>query len=158
VDGYRSTLDIGGTDYTELPHLGSSRFARVGDLLQLSVENETFAHHPFHLHGFSFQPLRVYDAGSNTTLFAFDYNEFIDNWDLHAGQGLEFRVLLEERPSVAEILAGGEGGGAVGRWLFHCHILHHAALGMLSELVVVNEIFEDGFESGDTTRWSRTVP
>ena len=29
-----------------------------------------------------------------------------------------------------------EMGGAVGRWLYHCHILHHAGLGMIGDLCV----------------------
>src|SRR5262249_36760380 len=28
-------------------------------------------------------------------------------------------------------------GGAVGRWLFHCHIVSHGALGMIGELTVL---------------------
>jgi hypothetical protein len=33
-------------------------------------------------------------------------------------------------------LSGSPMGGGVGRWMNHCHILHHAALGMMSELCV----------------------
>jgi hypothetical protein len=33
-------------------------------------------------------------------------------------------------------------GGAHGRWLFHCHILHHARLGMISDLCIASH--EDG--------------
>lgn len=32
--------------------------------------------------------------------------------------------------------ANGEMGGALGRWLFHCHILHHAGLGMIADLCI----------------------
>ena len=27
-------------------------------------------------------------------------------------------------------------GGAVGRWLMHCHILHHAGLGMMTDFCI----------------------
>jgi FtsP/CotA-like multicopper oxidase with cupredoxin domain len=44
------------------------------------------------------------------------------------------KVRLQDRP----LRPGStETGGAIGRWLLHCHILPHGALGMMSELVVL---------------------
>jgi hypothetical protein len=50
------------------------------------------------------------------------------------GHSLVFKLLLEDRP-----LTPGSPtlGGALGRWLFHCHLFTHPALGMSSELVVL---------------------
>ncbi len=49
---------------------------------------------------------------------------------------------LEDRPQPD----GTTGGGANGRWVFHCHIFFHAVLGMISELVVTDG---DGNEKPD---------
>jgi FtsP/CotA-like multicopper oxidase with cupredoxin domain len=58
-------------DYTAAPrpedtttHASSARWAKLGDTLELTVTNETGAHHPFHLHGFSIQPISLTDTMS----------------------------------------------------------------------------------------------
>lgn len=132
IDGVIGTFDAGAPDFTMIPHLASSRFARIGDLLELKVTNTTAAHHPFHLHGFSFQPVRVEKQG--VTQVTFDFNEFVDTFDIPGEHTLVFRVRLDDRP----LMDGITPGGGEGRWVFHCHIFHHAALGMISELVVLN--------------------
>ncbi len=66
-------------------------------------------------------------------MFSFRSPEFVDTVDVPARLTLVFRVRLADR----ETHKGVPTGGAIGRWLFHCHILHHAALGMISELVVL---------------------
>jgi FtsP/CotA-like multicopper oxidase with cupredoxin domain len=130
IDGVFGTHDVAG-DYMLAPHLGSSRYAEQGDTLELTVTNQTGAHHPFHLHGFSIQPLSLTKAASPT--YNWRYPEFRDNVDVPAGYTLTFRVKLDPRP----MMNGKAPGGALGRWLFHCHIFFHATNGMLSELVVV---------------------
>jgi FtsP/CotA-like multicopper oxidase with cupredoxin domain len=119
------------TNYETAPHLGSTRYAKVGDTLELMFTNATGAHHPFHLHGFSIQPLSLTKSGSPT--YNWPYHEFVDNVDIPPGYSLRFRVKLTDRP----MPDGVTPGGALGRWMFHCHIFFHAELGMLSELVVV---------------------
>ena len=37
--------------FTSVPHVTESRFAAVGDLLELTIFNDTSAHHPWHPHG-----------------------------------------------------------------------------------------------------------
>ena len=132
------TLTAGGIDsitgthdapYPGAPHLGSSRYAQVGKILQLSVENTTNAHHPFHLHGFSMQPISLTKAGAPT--FTWPYREFVDEVDIPNGYKLTFRIRTDDRP----LEDGVTLGGALGRWIFHCHIFFHATHGMLGELV-----------------------
>ena len=129
VDTFFGTHDVQG-DYTDADHLGSSRYAKEGDLLQLDIQNMTDAHHPFHLHGFSIQPRTLTKSGSPT--FSWPYHEFRDNVDIPARYTLTFRIRLDPRP----MPDGTTLGGALGRWVFHCHIFFHATNGMLSELVV----------------------
>lgn len=121
--------------YTSIPHIGSSRWARVNDILELSVTNTTNAHHPFHLHGFSFQPISftpLSPPGGST--FIWPFVEFRDNLNIPARHTLLFRVHITNR----ELADGMTLGGHFGRWLFHCHIFFHAHHGMLSELVITD--------------------
>jgi FtsP/CotA-like multicopper oxidase with cupredoxin domain len=131
-------------DYTAIMHEGSARFAHLGDTLELTVTNQTGAHHPFHLHGFSIQPISLVDtipgapaAGSPDASpgtgpsYTFGYSEFKDNIDVPGGYTLTFRLRLEDRP----LVDGTTMGGGMGRWVFHCHIFFHAVFGMISEFV-----------------------
>ncbi|HXI72411.1 MAG TPA: multicopper oxidase family protein [Verrucomicrobiae bacterium] len=133
----------------------TARYAHVGDLLELSVSNSSGAVHPYHLHGFSMQPVRIIkNATTNspaTTLYNFDYNEFIDTMEVYGGQTYVFRTRLEDRPKLCDettstpgpILAPCTGdsssGGLAGRWIYHCHIFLHVGLGMISEIDVLPE-------------------
>ena len=122
----------GFNPYTSALHINSSRYAKEDDLLELTVTNNTSAHHPFHLHGFSFQPKSLTRAGFPT--YTWPYNEFRDTVDVPDNYTLTFRVHIEDRT----LNDGVTVGGALGRWLFHCHIFFHAHRGMLSELVITD--------------------
>jgi FtsP/CotA-like multicopper oxidase with cupredoxin domain len=145
INGHKGSHDF-NVDYTLIPHEASARFARLGDTLELTVTNMGGAHHPFHLHGFSIQPISLTDTipgvpplgspdGSPGTgpSYTFPRVEYRDNIDVPAGYTLRFRVHLEDRP----LMDGVTPGGGVGRWVFHCHIFFHAVFGMISEFVVV---------------------
>lgn len=139
IDGVHATVlhgpdDLPGAsfDYRAIPHVPSSRYARVGDLLELTFRNGTQQHHPLHLHGFSFQPLRMLDT-QGRTVHEYDYNEFIDSIDIPDLRSVVVRVRLDDRTGPDRRTAGG----AVGRWFIHCHIFNHAELGMMTELVVL---------------------
>ena len=132
IDTYFGTHDIENYIFpAKAPHLQSTRYAEEGSVLELTAENTTGARHPFHLHGFSIQPLALEKPGGPN--FTWPYHEFRDNVDIPPGYKLRFRVRLDPRP----MPDGVTPGGALGRWLFHCHIFFHATDGMLSELVIV---------------------
>jgi FtsP/CotA-like multicopper oxidase with cupredoxin domain len=153
INGTPGHFEDSGDDYRMVPYQGATRYAKTGDLLELTVKNcnnspscEGGQHHPFHLHGFSFQPVKVIDNVSGDTLFEYDYTEYQDVIDVFDGQSLVFRTRLEDRPIITDTRQEPEapepnvwlpGGGAQGRWVYHCHLFLHAALGMISELVVV---------------------
>ena len=64
--------------------------------------------HPFHLHGFFFQPLDKEGV---------PVGEWVDTADVPDADGtLEFLVRYDNRP---------------GMWMFHCHVLDHADAGMM---------------------------
>ena len=141
VLGLRESIDaVHGTalhaamsDFHDVPHIASSRYAMVGDLLELTIDNATQQHHPLHLHGFSYQPVRITDSHGKT-LREFDYNEFVDSMDIPDTDRLVIRVRLDDRP----MMDGVTPGGAAGRWMIHCHIFNHADNGMMTELVVLS--------------------
>src|SRR6266571_1363555 len=127
-------LDEGATppdSFTTLAHVSESRWAVVGDVLELTIFNDSNGHHPWHPHGFSIQPVRFIDAATNTTVFTHDYNEFVDVVDIPSHTKLVYRVRLDDRPFDFSTPTGG----AIGRWAMHCHIFFHAAIGMITELV-----------------------
>jgi FtsP/CotA-like multicopper oxidase with cupredoxin domain len=120
--------------FTDVPHIASSRFASVGSLLELTIKNDTFSHHPWHPHGFSIQPVRFIDNATGSTLFEFPFNEFVDTVDIPRLASLVYRMRLDDRP----FDFATPTGGAIGRWAMHCHIFPHAAAGMITELVAVS--------------------
>lgn len=128
-EGMASTSDY---DYRDIPHLPSSRYARVGDLLELTFRNGTQQHHPLHLHGFSFQPVRLLNT-QDESVYEYDYNEFVDSIDIPDLRSVVVRLRLDDRPGADRRTPGG----AAGRWFIHCHIFNHAELGMMAELVVL---------------------
>lgn len=137
INGTFGTHDVSG-DYTLAAHLASTRYAKLGDTLELTVTNVppggAGAHHPYHLHGFSMQPISLTDTlpPIDKPPYIWPYPEFRDNIDIPAGYTLTFRIKLEDRP----LADGVTMGGGYGRWVFHCHIFFHATNGMLGELVV----------------------
>jgi FtsP/CotA-like multicopper oxidase with cupredoxin domain len=128
IDGVLGSFS-GFAKFTDAPHIASSRYAEQDDILELTVTNTSNAHHPFHLHGFSVQPVSLTRPGFST--YTWPYREFRDNIDIPANYTLTFRVRLDDR----ELDNGMTMGGALGRWLLHCHIFFHAHQGMISELV-----------------------
>jgi len=130
IDGVPMPRDFDGGMASGNPfYLESARHAALSKVIELKVTNTTGAHHPFHLHGFSFQPKSLTSSTGNYTFS----NEFLDIVDVPANNTLTFLVSLEGRPLMGA-LSGLDGGR--GRWLFHCHILPHATFGMMSELHV----------------------
>lgn len=83
-----------------------------GRTVKMQLDNLTGMEHPFHLHGQFFE---VLDNGSGARL-----------------PGLRDTVLVGGGETI-EILAYMDNPG---RWMAHCHILEHAALGMMAEIVV----------------------
>jgi FtsP/CotA-like multicopper oxidase with cupredoxin domain len=79
-----------------------------GATVRMKIHNEAMPEHPFHLHGQFFEIVQP------------------------AQPGLKDTVLLPGG-SLTEIVAYFDNPG---RWMAHCHILEHAALGMMSEIMV----------------------
>ena len=134
INGIPGMALHGPPPYPNTPHIGSTRYAEKGRLLELTVTNASAAHHPFHLHGFSMQPLSLTRAANPT--FTWAYSEFRDSINVPASYTLTFRVRLDDRV----LVDGATLGGFLGRWLFHCHIFFHHHRGMIGELVVTDAV------------------
>jgi FtsP/CotA-like multicopper oxidase with cupredoxin domain len=78
------------------------------------IENLAEMDHPFHLHGMSFQ---IVDAGG----VPIGPRGWKDTVNVPQLQTVRYAVQLD----------------APGRWMYHCHILEHAELGMMGELEVM---------------------
>jgi len=99
------TLGINGVPYDESEPI----MAMIGDTQVWTVTNKMPWAHPFHLHGFFFQVLEA--NGSKV-----DDLEWTDTVHVGLDASVRFAVRFDERP---------------GMWMFHCHILDHAELGMM---------------------------
>ena len=91
VDGHRGSHDFPG-DYTGIAHEPSGRFAvEIGDTLELTTTNETGSHHPFHLHGFSIQPMELIESHGLARTTRSRTRNIRDNIDVPAGYTLRYR-------------------------------------------------------------------
>lgn len=84
-----------------------------GETVKIALYNAAGPEHPFHLHGQFFKVV-------------FDGREITDR------PGLRDTVLVPGRTTI-EIIAYLDNPG---QWMAHCHILEHAELGMMSEIVI----------------------
>lgn len=104
--GDTTTFGIDGTRHDTM------LMAKVFETHRWKVENQTDWSHPFHLHGFFFRVLD--DAGK-------PLGEWKDTIDVPKRETRNLAVRFDDRP---------------GNWMFHCHILDHAELGMMGMLML----------------------
>ena len=139
------------------------------------VKNLTGSHHNFHTHGWSFQHIE-------TEFVDLDFPKDPDRNYIEPATHLENKdtFLVKRRPgtvpgrsfSISRFAVNFRDTGRVnqvgaagkvptaessGGWLAHCHILEHSARGMMTFFQVA-DLFRDGFESGNTSAWSVTIP
>ncbi len=101
--GTQAQLGINGVPFA----MATPLQAHVNTTEKWTVSNKTDWDHPFHLHGFFFQ---VLDDPR------FPDNEWKDTFNVPAQKSRTFLVRFDDR---------------TGMWMFHCHILDHAELGMM---------------------------
>ena len=129
IDGF-SGVD-GRTNY---------RTATVGETLKWETHNHTDMHHPFHLHGFSFQPTMYmtmhHEEGFMDMRMVNSENEYVDTVNVPPHTSVFYNFEVSERPGFAAEKGTMTGDGAEGDWVFHCHIFQHGENGMMSFLRV----------------------
>jgi FtsP/CotA-like multicopper oxidase with cupredoxin domain len=104
LDG-KTIMGINGLASWEAPPLP----ATVGETQLFVVKNTMEFAHPFHLHGFFFQPLDE----TNTPRRPMEWKDTIN---VAVDGETRFAVRYDDRP---------------GMWMFHCHILDHQDAGMM---------------------------
>jgi len=111
------TIEMKGDNTVEMGingvphHKAKPLVAHVGDTEVWTVKNATDFSHPFHMHGYFFQ---VLDAAR--------VPEWKDTVDVPSKTELKLAVRYDDRP---------------GMWMYHCHILDHAEIGMMGHLQVL---------------------
>jgi len=88
--------------------------AALGETQLWVIKNDTKWDHPFHLHGFFFMP--VDEKGEPLRPMAWK-----DTINIPINQTARVLVTFDERP---------------GTWMFHCHILDHAEIGLMGTVHV----------------------
>jgi FtsP/CotA-like multicopper oxidase with cupredoxin domain len=89
--------------------------AHVNDTEVWTITNNMDFDHPFHLHGFFFQPL---DSQTGAALAS---PEWLDTYNVPQHAKVQLVVKYDDR---------------AGMWMFHCHILDHADAGMMGMLML----------------------
>jgi FtsP/CotA-like multicopper oxidase with cupredoxin domain len=84
----------------------------VGETDVFTIDNQTDWDHPFHLHGFFFQPLD--ESGV-------PIHEWKDTFNVPVKTTRRFVVHYDDRK---------------GNWMFHCHVLDHAEIGLMGMLML----------------------
>lgn len=105
-EGKPLEMGINGLPYWDVEPI----HAKIGETQIWTVRNNTDFNHPFHLHGYYFQVL--------------DENlvpEWKDTIDVPVKTEVRLAVYFDERP---------------GTWMYHCHILDHAEVGMMGHIVI----------------------
>lgn len=106
--GMDAVFTINGKSYGDVPPL----VVKAGDAILVTMKNVGSSDHPMHLHGHFFQVLAKNGLPS-------------------AGAAI-MKDTLNVRPGETYVVAFRANNP--GDWMFHCHDLHHAAAGMVSEV------------------------
>jgi len=118
----------------------------VGEVRVWEITNLSGADHPFHAHGFFFQPLEIeyvdMDDPANNRVVPFSSVEDKDTIRLPGRPGAAMRsktilravTRFDDAGREGRVSAFGKipGPGRSGGWVFHCHINEHSAEGMQS--------------------------
>ena len=102
---------INGEAYPDVPMVEVG----LGELRRLEIRNDAEMDHPFHLHGFFFQ--EVERDGATVPPEARIWKD----------------TIIVPRESTMALVARFDEPGM---WMYHCHILEHAELGMMGEIHV----------------------
>jgi len=148
---------------------------RAGGTYIWEVKNLTGGHHNFHTHGWSFQHIETefvdLSRPGDPTVNYIEPATHLENKDTFLvkrrpgfvrGQSFSitrFAVNFDDNGRERQVSAGGKAPSSArsGGWLAHCHILEHSGRGMMT-FFEVDSLFSDGFETGDTSAWSVTLP
>lgn len=108
-DMMNGIVTVDGFSYPDVPDVNADEDVRA----TFVVQNDSEMHHPFHIHGNRFQVLAVDGVAPA-------FSGWKDTFDI---------------PPYASVTLASEMDNP-GSWMYHCHILEHAELGMAGMLMV----------------------
>jgi FtsP/CotA-like multicopper oxidase with cupredoxin domain len=114
LHGNFSWKDFADFTINDVSHL-HDKPVKVGELQVWELTNPSMMEHPFHLHGFFFQVLSINDETP-------EYLSWKDTVNVPRNAVIKITWMPDNRP---------------GKWMYHCHILEHAAAGMMAHFEVV---------------------
>ncbi|KAF5092742.1 hypothetical protein D0Z00_004435 [Geotrichum galactomycetum] len=128
---YLLQTDPAKLDFSKIP-AAINPGIKLGDTVDMIVDNVNFLDHPFHMHGHSFS---VISKSKNET---FQYSDIEE-----ALRRNENSIDFINAPFVDTVLVPANGHAVIrftahnpGYWFMHCHINHHLVSGMGGFLVV----------------------
>jgi FtsP/CotA-like multicopper oxidase with cupredoxin domain len=113
ADAAIASLGINGKSSTNMADMATVTVA-ANSVEHWTIVNHTSQDHPFHMHGYRFQVLTT--AGV-------------------APPALEWRDTANV-PAMGQLDLAAQFDSRTGMWMFHCHILDHAEIGMMAMLMV----------------------
>jgi len=129
-------------DFSGVDNRTNYRTASVGETIKWETHNHTEMHHPFHLHGFSFQPVMFmtmhHEEGFMDMWNVNAENEYVDTVNVPPHTSVFYVFEVEDRPVYGAAVGSTAVGGTTGDWVFHCHIFQHGENGMMSFLRVID--------------------
>lgn len=127
--------------------------AKIGDTKMLNIVNMTMGDHPFHLHGFFFQPLDVkwvddLNPADVPPPYTFPTKELVDTVIVPGRPGAKgtsraiLRALVKfddtGRAGKCEAFGKTPTPTQSGGWLYHCHVMEHSKRGMMAFINLKN--------------------
>ena len=109
-DMMASTVSIDGAVWPDVPEVMAGAYVET----TFEVENASEMHHPFHIHGNRFQIVAINGEAPA------EPQGWKDTWDTPPGTTVTVVSALDNP----------------GEWMYHCHILEHAEMGMAGMMMV----------------------
>jgi bilirubin oxidase len=88
----------------------------VGEVEEWEIFNASPMDHPFHVHGTHFQVVAIQDWKGDW--YSPEYAAWLDTVNLKSHQKMKLRMVFKQP----------------GEWMFHCHIIEHEEMGMMSSI------------------------
>ncbi|KAJ1946057.1 ferroxidase fet3, partial [Linderina macrospora] len=109
-------------------HQSNTYVLKMGDVVEITLNNHDYYTHPFHLHGHVFQIIEVGNlrSGMRRTKLSRDSPVRRDTFILRGGHYAVLRFRANNP----------------GAWLFHCHIEYHAIRGLQLTFVTAPELLQ----------------
>jgi len=123
-------------DYSGIENRTNYRTASVGETLKWETHNHTEMHHPFHLHGFSFQPTMFmtmhHEEGYMDMWNVNTENQYVDTINVRPHTSVFYLFEVYDRPTFCSAVGSTSGGGTTGDWVYRYRLIYVQCLLLVS--------------------------